>query len=111
MTLGEKLKTARQRKKLSQQELGKLANTHQKNISKYEQDLVVPSALTLKSIAEALEVTTDYLLGEEDFTVKDTTLMSHFQVVDKMPDEDKTAIMKILAAYIRDFKTRQAYAG
>jgi transcriptional regulator with XRE-family HTH domain len=110
MTLGEKIKTARQRKKLSQQELGKLSSTHQKNISKYEQDLVVPSALTLKSIAEALGITTDYLLGEERTSIKDTLLMAQFQVVDKMPEDDKAALMKVIAAYIRDFSTRQAYA-
>ena len=53
MTLGEKIRIARMHKNISQQELGNIAETHQKNISKYEQNLVVPSATTLKKIADA----------------------------------------------------------
>jgi len=41
MNLGERIKISRQKKKMSQQDLGNLAETHQKNISKYEQNLVI----------------------------------------------------------------------
>jgi transcriptional regulator with XRE-family HTH domain len=110
MTLGEKIKMARLRKKLSQKDLGQLADVHQKNISKYEQNLVIPSAIALKKIADVLKVTTDYLLGEDRNAIKDVALLDQFQIVDTMPDNDKIALMKVIAAYIRDFKTRQAYA-
>ena len=97
--------------KISQHELAELAQTHQKNISKYEQDLTVPSAITLKRIADCLNVTADYLLGSEvDNTIKDTQLLEQFKQIDKMNDEDKNALMKVIDAYIRDFKTRQAYS-
>ena len=112
MTLGEKIKLARAKKKMSQQELGKLADTHQKNISKYEQDLVVPSALTLKSIADTLEVTTDYLLGNgQQEVIQDIALLRLFRTIDTMPDDNKTALVKVIEAYIRDFKTMTAYAS
>ena len=65
MTVGEKIRMSRNKKKMSQQELSLKAGTHQKNISKYEKDLVVPSAITLKAIADTLEVTTDFLLGSD----------------------------------------------
>ncbi len=112
MTLGEKIRLARGKKKMSQQELGKLAETHQKNISKYEQDLVVPSAITLKSIADALEVTTDYLLGnEEQNPIKDTSLYQMFRFIDTMPDNNKNALVEVIEAYIRDYQTKRAYAS
>jgi transcriptional regulator with XRE-family HTH domain len=110
MTLGEKIKLARNKKKISQQELGEKADTHQKNISKYEKDLVIPSAITLKAIADALDVTTDYLLGKEGKQIKDTALLKQFLEIDNMPVENKSALMNVVSAYIRDFKTRQAYA-
>jgi transcriptional regulator with XRE-family HTH domain len=112
MTLGEKIKIARLKVDLSQHQLGDIANTHQKNISKYEKDLVIPSAVTLKKIADALNVTTDYLLGD-DFSnsIKDTALLKQFKEIDKMKDEDKNALMMVINAFIRDNKARQAYAA
>jgi len=110
MTLGEKIRLTRTQRKISQQELGELATTHQKNISKYEKDLVAPSAITLKKIADALEVTTDYLLNEKDtIVIKDTALMDQFKEIDSMPENVKNTLMSVVAAYIRDFKTKEAY--
>lgn len=111
MTLGEKIKLTRSQKKLSQADLTTAAGVHQKNISKYENDGVVPSATTLKAIADALSVTTDYLLGENGATIKDTELLSTFREVDNMPEKFKTSLVDVIQAYIRDFKTRQAYTG
>jgi transcriptional regulator with XRE-family HTH domain len=110
MTLGEKIKIARSQKKLSQQELSEAVGIHQKNISKYEKDLVIPSATTLKSIADALEVTTDYLLGNGDAgTIKDIALLKQFKDVDNMPEKEKDTLMAVISAFIRDFKTKKAY--
>ncbi|WMJ74301.1 helix-turn-helix transcriptional regulator [Cytophagaceae bacterium ABcell3] len=112
MTLGEKIKLTRLKKKLSQQELSEKAGIHQKNISKYEKDLVIPSAVVLKNIADALEVTADYLLGNEDSdTIRDTALFRQFKEVDTMPEDDKVTLMKVISAYIRDFKTKNAYSA
>jgi transcriptional regulator with XRE-family HTH domain len=83
-------------KKMSQADLAKAANVHQKNISKYENDGVVPSALILKEIAKALGVSADYLLGsEKDDVIKDTTLLRFFKEIDKMPDDLKMPCLKL----------------
>ena len=112
MTLGERIKIVRIQKKISQANLAKNAGVHQKNISKYENGGVVPSAITLKSIANALGVTTDYLVGnvQEDI-IKDTIILKYFKEVDKMPDSLKSALLTIIESCIRDYKTRQAYAS
>ena len=111
MTLGEKIKIARMQKKISQQHLSEVAQTHQKNISKYEQNLVIPSAVTLKRIADALHVTTDSLLGSElENTIKDTNLLKQFKEVDNLKDEDKNALMKVIENYILATKTRNNFA-
>ncbi|TWP25382.1 XRE family transcriptional regulator [Apibacter muscae] len=110
MTLGEKIKLSRNKKKISQLELGNLAQTHQKNISKYEQDLVIPSATTLKAIADVLDVTTDFLLGNEENTIKDTELLKQFKEIDNLPDDLKKSLLDVIKAFTRDYKNRQAYS-
>lgn len=111
MTLGEKIKYARQKKGISQAILSEKAGTHQKNISKYEQDLVVPSAITLKNIAKVLEVTTDYLLGDESVVIKDTALLEQFKAIDNLKDNDKMALVKVIENYLLAVKTKQAFAS
>ena len=112
MTLGEKIKLTRVQKKISQQQLADQAGIHQKNISKYESNDVAPSAITLKAIADAMEVTTDYLLGsDKDVTIKDTALFRQFKDIDSMPDEEKNALVSVISAYIMYHKTKKAYAS
>lgn len=96
MTLGEKIRIARAKKKISQQELSEKAGTHQKNISKYEKELVV---------------TTDYLQDNDNASIKDMALLKQFKEVDNLPDSEKSSLMNVISAYIRDFKTRQAYVA
>jgi transcriptional regulator with XRE-family HTH domain len=110
MILGEKIKFVRQQKKMSQIELAKAAGVHQKNISKYENDGVVPSAMVLKGIADALGATADYLLGsDEGDAIKDSVLLKYFKEVDN-PEELKSALLTVIEAYVQNFKTKQAFA-
>lgn len=111
MTLGEKIKLTRMQKKLSQQQLADKAGVHQKNISKYESNDVVPSALTLKAIADALEVTADYLLGSDEAAIKDTALFQQFKAIDNLPDQEKNALVSVISAYIMYHKTKRAFAS
>ena len=112
MTLGNKIKTVRQQKKMSQNELAELSGVMQKNISRYEQDTSVPSALALKKIADALEVTTDYLLGEneEDILIQDKDLLQKFKVIQGMTGETKNVVTTFLDLIIRDHITKKAYS-
>ena len=97
---------------MSQSDLAKAADVHQKNISKYENDGVVPSALVLKEIAKALGVASDFLLGNElDDTIKDVSLLKFFKEVDKMPDDQKMALKTVIEAYVQNFKAKQAFAS
>lgn len=110
MTLGENIKMVRIRKKMSQADLARTADVHQKNISKYENGGVIPSALVLKEIARALGVTTDFLVGSQsDNVIKDVKLLNFFKEVDKMPENLKSALMQVIEAYVQNYKAKQAY--
>jgi len=36
-------------------------------------------------------------------------LLKQFKEIDQLPEEEKKTILKVISAYIRDFKTKQAY--
>lgn len=75
MTLGEKLKEARNRFGLSQEELAEKLFVSRAAIAKWETDNGIPDMLNLKAISSLLQVSIDYLLdndaGEIKFTLKE----------------------------------------
>jgi transcriptional regulator with XRE-family HTH domain len=62
----ERLKSARQLRKLSQSELADKADLQPSAVSHFETGRRAPSFDNLKALSEALQVTTDYLLGRVD---------------------------------------------
>lgn len=75
MTLGEKLKEARHKFGLSQEELAEKLFVSRTAIAKWETDNGIPDMLNLKAISSLLQVSIDYLLdndaGEIKFTLKE----------------------------------------
>ena len=60
-------------------------------------------------IAQALEVSLDFLTGNSDVELDKATL-DRVQEVTKLPEKDKDYIFVTLDALIRDFKNKHAYA-
>lgn len=65
-TLGKRILKLLNEKNLTQKELAKIAGTTEVTIGRYVNDKREPSATMLASIANALNVSTDYLLGQPD---------------------------------------------
>jgi HTH-type transcriptional regulator, competence development regulator len=63
MVLSERLKTARKLNNLTQEGLAKKVSTTKGTISNYENEHSSPSNEMLNDLADALDVSTDYLLG------------------------------------------------
>ena len=66
MTLGEKLKNARMRMGLSTDALGEKVGISGRNIRWYESDKIEPKFVTVCWLAQALNVSLNYLAGWED---------------------------------------------
>jgi transcriptional regulator with XRE-family HTH domain len=101
----QRLRDLRKQKNLSQTELGQLAELHYTHIGRFERGSSRPSGDTLKRLADALGVTSDYLLdGAADETAKarfeDRELLKQFQEVERLPDEDKNVVKKLLDAFL-----------
>ena len=63
----ERLRELRIEKKLSMKELAKALNTTDAAVSNWENNINDPKITYLKDIAVYFDVTTDYLLGLEDW--------------------------------------------
>lgn len=61
--IGERIRERRKERNLSQSELAELANLNYVTISKYESGKVEPGAKAIARIANALDISTDELLG------------------------------------------------
>jgi transcriptional regulator with XRE-family HTH domain len=101
----QRLRKLRKHKNLSQTELGKIAELHYTHIGRFEKGSSRPSGDTLKRLADALGVTSDYLLdGAHDQAAKarfaDRDLLRQFQEVEQLPDDDKLVIKKLLDAFL-----------
>lgn len=113
MSFGKKLKECRNDKGFSQSELAKLLSTNHSIIGKYERDEVNPTIEAVKKIANALETTVGFLLGESDDKnlLKDPTMLDRLNDIHALNSDDKSYILKALDAMIRDAKTRKAYGN
>ena len=43
-------------------------------------------------------------------TLNDAKLLNYFKEVDQLPDAEQHVILKVITAYLRDFRTEQTYA-
>lgn len=78
---------------------------HYTHIGRYERGISRPAADALKRLADALGVSTDYLIeGATDDVAKasfeDRELLRQFQEIEKLPDDDKAVVKKLIDAFI-----------
>lgn len=110
MTIAERIRLVRQKKNISQQELSKLSGINNKSLFRYEIGTSIPPVDAIKAIADALSVSTDSLLSDDNVDIKDKELFGKFQLIQEMNGDIKNMIITFLDLTIRDYKTRQAYA-
>lgn len=108
MTLGQNIINLRKAKKLSQNDLGKLAGTSGDLIGRYERDEVKPSIEVAVKIANALEVSLDFLVGSTDLML-DKSILKRIKEIQQLDSENKNHLYALMDAFLRDYKTKQAY--
>lgn len=98
MTIGNRIRELRKEKKLTQTDLAKLINVSQQTITKWENDIAEPSGSAVKSLANVLNVSADYILGlEEKSTVDLADEDAIFTYEGKrIPEEDLEMIKRFM---------------
>jgi transcriptional regulator with XRE-family HTH domain len=103
-----KLKLARQQKGFSQGQLAKKVGSDSQRISKYERGVMVPTTAILVKLANALEVSLDYLLLDADnkavSQIQDAVLLNQFIQIESLAEKDKFLVKGLLDAFIKKSK-------
>lgn len=81
---------------------------HHSIIGRYERDEVKPSIEVASKIADALEVSLDFLLGKTTAELDKKTL-KRLQDIQKLTEKDRDHVLEMVDAFIRDRKTKTAY--
>jgi len=99
MTFGERITYARKQKKITQNNLGKAVGTSGDIIGKYERNEIKPSIDTAAKIADALNVTIDYLVKETQYQNIDDETLKRMKELEKLSPEDKSHVFAMLDAF------------
>jgi len=113
--LAIRIQELRKQKGWSQIELAEKIGLSKAQMSRYETKNVQPPANTLNKIATTLDTTVDFLISGDKTekakaALKNSELLQSFKEMDVLPEQEQTMLVKIIRAYVRDFKARQTYA-
>lgn len=93
----------------SQDELAKKLSVHGAVIGRYERDEVKPSIEMAAAIAEALEVSLDYLVGNTDLLLE-KKVVNKIIDIQKLGTEDKAHVFAMLDAFLQSQKAKKVFA-
>jgi len=115
-SLGSRIQQLRKELSFSQTELANKVGISYAQIGRYETKGAQPPAEVLKNIANTLGTTIDFLINgnlEEKAiaTLKDSEVLNQFKKVEELSESDKNALLRVISGFIRDCKTKQAYAS
>jgi len=102
MDLGNKIAQLRKTKDITRDELGKAVGTSGAIIGRYERNDITPSVEVAAKIADALDVSLDYLVGNTTVLVKDKKMLYRLELLDKISDEDRNAILRVVDAFLKE---------
>lgn len=109
MTFGKKVAAERKKKGFSQDELAKKVGTISVTIGRYERDEIKPSIDIASKLADALEVSLDYLTGKTDIEL-DNSIIQRVVAIQNLPKDDKVHILYALDGLLQNVRTKQAFA-
>lgn len=103
MDVSKTITELRKQKDWSQYELSKRINVSREIIGRYERGEAMPSIEIAKKIADAFEVSLDYLAGVTNKKIDKTTL-NRIEEIENMPQEEKNLIYTFLDAFVTKYK-------
>jgi transcriptional regulator with XRE-family HTH domain len=79
-------------------------------IGRYERGDISPSVEVVSKIADALEVSVDYLLGKTKMEM-DKQALKRLEDISNLPDDSKKFVLNLIDMALRDFKVKKAHAS
>jgi transcriptional regulator with XRE-family HTH domain len=110
METGSIITTLRKDKDWSQADLATKSGVSREMIGKYERGEAVPSIEAAKKIADAFEVSLDYLVGEGINSKFDKKTVKRLQDIEKLEAKDKEHVFAMLDAFLAKNKLQAILA-
>jgi transcriptional regulator with XRE-family HTH domain len=103
LRFGEKLRTIRRMKGLTQAQLADLANTSQRMIAHYESHIKRPPLDKINDFAVALNIPVEELLENPELTKEQRkkeevsySIMKRVKIIEQLPTRDQKAIFRLI---------------
>ena len=101
MNIGNKISDLRKEKGLSRDSFGKLVGTSGAVIGRYEREEIMPSIDVAKKMADALNVSLDYLTGGTSTMVKDKKMLYRLELLQKVSQKERDTILHVLDSLLQ----------
>ena len=110
---GRRLIERRKELGLSQSKLAKRLGTSVSALGRYERAEMTPSVEVAARLAQELNTTVGYLLGETDLAdfLKEPAMIRRLDALKAMDGEDQHIAFRVLDALIQEAKLRRAYSS
>jgi transcriptional regulator with XRE-family HTH domain len=100
MNISKGIAEIRKEKSLSQTDLANSSEVSREMTGKYERGDASPSIDAAKKMADALEVSLDYLVGEGSNATFDKATMNRMQDIQKLSSHEKEHVYAMLDAFL-----------
>lgn len=104
MSIGKRMQSLRKEQGWSQGDLAKRLGSDARQISRYENDKVTPSAEALVKLAQVFDVSVDHLLLEDaprrPVTLEDKELFDRLRGLTTLNEDDRVALIHVIDALI-----------
>ena len=101
MNFGSRITDLRKERGLSRDALGKQVGTSGAVIGRYEREEITPSVEIAKKIANALDVSLDYLTGETSIVIKDKKMLYRLELLQKISKKERDTILHVLDSLLQ----------
>jgi len=108
-TFGDRLRELRTGRDLSQRQLAEQIGTSGPIIGRYERGDASPSIDVVEKLADAFEVSVDYLIGRTDRQLLDSGMLQRIDAIERMEPADRKRLFRVVDALIRDAQARTVY--
>ena len=101
MNIGNKISSLRKEKGLSREDIGKIVGTSGAVIGRYEREEITPSIEVAAKIANALDISLDYLTGGTSSIVKDKKMLYRLELLQKVSKKERDTILHVFDSLLQ----------
>jgi len=106
MSFGKRITEVRKEKEMSQDQLARILQTTTTTIGRYERDEVKPSIDVATKLADALNVSLDYLVGRSENSLKDKKMIERINSIVSLDEKDKECIFYAIDGLIKSARLK-----